>query len=109
MNVSNQNFENMTDKEWEAFHKLEKEIYNRLMEGVDAGIAPESEEAKQIVILHKKWLKKTWRQYTIEAHKAVARGYTADERFRQYYDREVTGCAKLLEQAVQIWADRLED
>ncbi len=109
MDASNQKLLNMTDKEWEAFHKLEKEIYNRLMEGVAADIAPESEEAKQIVILHKEWLKKTWRQYTAEAHKAVARGYTADERFRQYYDREVTGCAKLLEQAVQIWADQIED
>lgn len=107
MDASSQKLLNMTEEEWKEFHKLEKEIYNRLMEGVAAGIAPESEEAKQIVILHRKWLEKTWRQYTKEAHKAVARGYTADERFRQYYDREVTGCAKLLDQAVQIWTDQI--
>ena len=107
--ASNRKLLNMTEEEWEAFHKLEEEIYNRLKAGVSAGMCPESEEAKQIVILHKKWLEKTWRRYTKEAHKAVAQGYTADCRFTQYYDREVAGCAKLLEQAVQIWADQLDE
>lgn len=109
MDASNQKLLHMTEEEWETFHKLEEEIYNRLKAGVAAGIQPESEEAKQIVMLHKKWLEKTWRNYTKEAHKAVAQGYTADERFRQYYDKEVTGCAELLKQAVQIWADQLDD
>jgi len=107
--ASNRKLLNMTEEEWEAFHKLEEEIYNRLKAGVSAGMCPESEEAKQIVILHKKWLEKTWRRYTKEAHKAVAQGYTADCRLTQYYDREVAGCAKLLEQAVQIWADQLDE
>ena len=108
IDASNQKLLSMTREEWEEFHKLEEEIYNRLKEGVTSGIEAESEEAKQIVVLHKNWLKKTWRKYTKEAHKAVAEGYTADERFKQYYNKEVSGCAELLKQAVLFWADQID-
>lgn len=108
IDASNRKKLSMTKEEWEEFQELEEEIYERLKAGVNSGVGPESEEAKQIVILHKNWLKKSWRQYTKEAHKAVAKGYTADERFKQYYNKEVSGCAELLEQAVLFWADRID-
>ena len=41
----------------------------------------------------------------MEAHKGVAAMYVADERFRQYYDREFPGRAKFLRQAVEYWAE----
>ena len=43
----------------------------------------------------------TWKKYTEEAHKAVANMYITDERFKLYYDREVSGCAEFLEKAVR--------
>lgn len=107
MDESNQKLLNMTEKEWERFHSLETEIYDQLKEGVLAGIQPDSEEAKQIVILHKEWLSRTWKQYTAEAHKAVANGYICDERFKMYYDKEMPGCAQLLKQAIHFWADKI--
>jgi hypothetical protein len=33
----------------------------------------------------------------------------ADERFTAYYDRTVSGCARFLRDAVQIWAEALEE
>ncbi len=107
IDASNQKLLNMTEEEWERFHSLGAEICNQLKEGVLAGIKPDSEEAKRIVILHKEWLSKTWKQYTTEAHKAIANGYICDERFKLYYDKEVPGCAELLEQAICFWVDRI--
>lgn len=98
---------NMTEEDYERFQNLGKEIKKRLQEGVHSGIQPDSEEAKRIVILHKEWLGMTWKQYTKQAHKGVASMYIADERFKAYYDQDVTGCAGLLESAVRYWVDKI--
>lgn len=97
----------MTKGDWERFQNLGKEICARLEEGVQNGILPESEEARRLVVLHKEWLGRTWKQYTKEAHKAMGTMYLADERFKLYYDRKVPGCAKLLESSIRYWVDRL--
>lgn len=104
---ANQKILNMSETDWERFRNLGEEIRTRLTEAVRAGIKPESEEAKRIVILHKEWLGKTWKKYTEEAHKAIANMYIADERFKMYYDKEISGCAELLEQAIRYWVDRI--
>lgn len=103
--ASNRKLLKMSEEEWMRFQKLEAEILRRLQEAVQAGISPESEEARQIVLLHKEWLEMTWKQYTKEAHVGIAALYTADERFTQYYDREVPGCAMFLGQAVSYWVN----
>ncbi len=103
--ASNRKLLKMSEEEWMRFQKLEAEILRRLQEAVQAGISPESEEARQIVLLHKEWLEMTWKQYTKEAHVGIAALYPADERFTQYYDREVPGCAVFLEQAVSHWVN----
>lgn len=66
-----------------------------------------SEEAKRIVILHKEWLGMTWREYTVKAHQAMANMYISDERFKLYYDKDIPGCAKLLEQSIRFWVDKI--
>lgn len=107
IDASNRKILNMSEEDWKRFQSLEKEIRIRLEEGVRSGMKPGSEEAKHIVILHKEWLGRTWKTYTAEAHKAVAAMYIADERFKMYYDRNVSGCAELLEQAIRFWVDKL--
>lgn len=106
IDASNGKILNMSKENWENFQTLEKDILARLKEGVESGIAPDSEAAKKIVALHKEWLGYTWKQYTPQAHKGVAAVYVSDERFKNYYDREAAGCAELLRQAVDYWADR---
>lgn len=107
MDASNRKLRGMTEADWERFQNLGEEIRERLKEAVLKGVTPESEEAKRIVILHKEWLGKTWKEYSQEAHKAIANMYICDERFRLYYDKEVEGCAVLLEQAVRYWVDKI--
>ncbi len=100
---SNRKMLNMTEVQWDRFMELEKAILQRLEECVKKGVSADSAEAKEIVAMHKEWLCMTWKQYRVEAHKGVAAMYVADERFTKYYDRNVTGCAKLLNKAVQHW------
>lgn len=104
MDASNQKMLAMSEEDWERFHKLEEEIRKRLTEGVLSGIKPESDEAKEIVELHRKWLSMTWKKYSPKAHIGLAKAYVLDERFRSYYDQETDGCAMLLRDAVLHWA-----
>lgn len=105
--AANQTVLNMSEEDWERFKNLGAEICTRLEEAVRGGVKPESDEAKRIVLLHKEWLGKTWKKYTREAHKAIAAMYISDERFKLYYDREVSGCAEFLEQAIRYWIERI--
>lgn len=107
IDASNQTLLNMTEGEWEEFQRLEAEILKNLKKCVLDGSSPESEAAKEVVVLHKKWLCGLWKRYTPKMHKGTAQLYTVDERFAAYYDREVSGCAKFLEQAISRWADRI--
>ncbi len=107
VDASNRKLMNMSQEDYERFQNLGEEIKIRLKEGAASGMKPDSEEAKRIVILHKEWLGMTWKKYTEEAHKAIANLYICDERFKIYYDAEVSGCADLLEQAVRFWVDKV--
>ena len=107
VDASNQKMLNMSEEEWKHFKGLEEEIKNALKKGVKEGISADSAEAANIVKLHKEWLCMTLKQYSPEIHKGIASMYTADERFKAYYDAEVPGCASLLVSAVNQWCDRL--
>lgn len=106
MDAANRKVLNMTEEDWERFQNLGNEIKERLKEAVQAGEKPESEAGRRIVMLHKEWLGKTWKQYTKEAHAAIANLYISDERFQMYYDKEIDGCAAFLEAAVRYWVNR---
>lgn len=107
MDSANRKMLNMTEEEFERFQNLGKEINAQLEEAVRTGEKPESERGKRIVLLHKEWLGKTWKQYTKEAHIAIGNMYISDERFKLYYDKEVAGCATFLEKAIRYWVERL--
>lgn len=107
MDSANQKMLNMTEEEYERFQNLGREINVQLEEAVQSGAKPESEKGRRIVLLHKEWLGKTWKQYTKEAHIAIGNMYISDERFRLFYDKEVEGCAVFLEKAIRYWVDRL--
>lgn len=107
VDASNQKMLNMSEEEWKHFKDLEEEIKNALKKGVGEEISADSAEAENIVKLHKEWLCMTLKQYSPEIHKGIASMYTADERFKAYYDAEIPGCAALLVSAVNRWCDRL--
>lgn len=103
---ANQKIRNMSEADWRRFKSLENEIHSRLTEGVRSGMLPESDAAREIVIMHRQWLEMTWKQYSPQAHKGMAQTYVADSRFREYYDSEAAGCAELLKAAIFFWADK---
>lgn len=103
LEASNRRMLDMTQEQWDHFQSLEHQIREELARGVKAGIRPESEEAGGIVQLHKEWLQMTWKQYSPQMHRGLAGMYLADERFRAYYDRKVSGCTRLLCAAIEHW------
>lgn len=107
VDAANRKILDMSEENWRRFKELEDEIRERLESAVVSGKDLESEESAKIVRLHKEWLCMTWKQYSSEAHKNVAQLYVADERFTEYYDKKVSGCAELLCRAVGYWADRI--
>ena len=107
VDASNQRMLNMSEEEWKHFKGLEEEIKNALKKGVLEDISADSVEAKNIVRLHKEWLCMTLKQYSPEIHRGIASMYTADERFKEYYDSGMSGCAALLVSAVKQWCDKL--
>ena len=82
---------------------LGREIQRRLEAAVQAGFAPDGEEGREIAALHRRWLTVCGNAYDPRKHKGLADLYTADARFRAYYDREVPGCARFLRDAVWAW------
>ena len=89
-------------QEWKA---LDKEILTRLETAVQAGTAPDSAEGKAIAQLHRRWLTITGMQYDPQKHRGIAQLYVLDERFTAYYDKNVSGCARFLRDAVCHWAE----
>ena len=106
VDTTNQKITRMSQQEYEHFHSLESDIKHLLENAVVSGNKPNSEQAKQIVALHKKWLCMAWKQYTPQTHKGLSAMYVSDERFHTYYDEHQPGCAEFLRQAILYWANQ---
>lgn len=100
INASNKKFMNLDNSQYNEMEELGKEIIEKLEKAVREKISIDSQIAAEIVQMHKKWLCFTWEKYSAQAHMGVAMLYTDDERFRQYYDKNVQGCAEFLKNAV---------
>lgn len=104
VDASNKRIMNMTEQDYECFKSLETEILHQLETAVKEGKAPDSPACEKIMLLHKQWLSFTWKEYSANAHNGLAQMYLADERFLQYYNRNVDGCAEFLAAAIKCWA-----
>ena len=100
---ANQKMLNLSKEQWLKWKSLDEEIRKRLTAGVQSAIQADSEEAKQIAMLHKEWLSISLPEYSANTHKGIAAMYLADERFTSYYDRDISGCARLLHDAIARW------
>lgn len=107
VDAANQAFMGLTQAQHEEWTELERRILSGLEAAVQAGILPESDEGRTLVLLHKRWLTIAMGSYEVNRHKGIAMMYAADERFVAYYDRTAAGCARFLCNSVQYWADRL--
>ncbi len=97
---SNAKMMNLSPEEYQKLQDLAAEISTRLEEAVNNHLDPKGEEGLAIAALHKEWLGFTWPSYSVEAHKGLGQMYVDDERFTAYYDKNVSGCAVFLRDAI---------
>ena len=93
----------LTQEEYTAWKALGDEILQALTAAVQAGADPAGPEGQRIAQLHRRWLSYSWEAYTPQAHAGLAELYVSDPRFTAYYDREVSGCAAFLRDAVRAY------
>ena len=98
---SNRKMLNMNEEDYKMFKELEENILTLVEKCVKENLDLDSKEAKELVNMHQKWIKMTWNKYSVEAHKSLAMMYTMDERFKEYYDRNIEGCADYLSMAIE--------
>src|SRR5699024_9244893 len=96
---SNEKLRGMSEADYNAMKKVEKEVFQLLKEAKETG-DPTSDVARELVKKHKQWLMYSWTSYSKGAHAGLAEMYVADERFRDYYDKEVEGGAQFLRDAI---------
>ena len=94
---------NLTREQYQEWTDLGREIQERLETAVRAGLSPESEEGKELCALHRRWLTIAGNRYDPAKHRGIAELYVMDERFTAYYDKQVSGCARFLRDAVVHW------
>ena len=93
----------MTEEQYEAVSQLELQLFERLKEGLEVR-SPSEDLMLEIAELHKRWLSFYWVKYSESAHAGLAHMYLMDERFTQYYDRQVMpGATKLLVDCIHLY------
>lgn len=99
---SNAKVMNMTQEQYDKVTALEEQLHVILAEAFKTG-DPAGELAQKAADLHKQWLTYYWSEYSKEAHAGVAQMYVDDERFTAYYDKEQSGTAEFLRDAIHIY------
>ncbi len=95
---------NLTSEQYQEWMELNNEILQKLQQAVRLKFSPTDEEGKKIMKLHRRWLIIGNSKYNVQNHKGLARLYVVDQRFTAYYDRNISGCAQLLHDAIVYWA-----
>jgi DNA-binding transcriptional MerR regulator len=97
-----------TKEDWQRLKAEEGEIRARLGAALDAGLAPESEEAMAAVEAHRQHISRWFYDCTYEIHRSLTEMYVSDERFRSHYDTQTPGLAAFIREAALANADRAE-
>jgi MerR family transcriptional regulator, thiopeptide resistance regulator len=97
-----------TKEDWQRLKAEEREIRARLGAALDAGLAPESEEAMAAVEAHRQHISRWFYECTYEIHRGLTEMYVSDERFRSHYDTQTPGLAAFIREAALANADRAE-
>ena len=104
MDAANAAVQRLTLEQYREWTDLGREIQRRLEAAVQAGLAPDGEEGREIAALHRRWLTITGNRYDPAKHRGIAELYVMDQRFTGYYDKQVPGCARFLRDTVVDWA-----
>lgn len=102
VDAANDVLRSMDEKTWNDMGALEERIKELLRAAMDTGDHT-GPVARELVSAHARWLQLHWGAgtYTPEAHRGLADGYLADERFVAYYDGACgTGATQFLRDAI---------
>lgn len=101
---SNARLMGLTEAKYQEMQALEKEVLEYLHQGMALN-DPGSKPAQHACDLHRQWLSFTWKEgmYSKAAHKGLAEMYVADDRFKEYYDKEIPSTAEFLRDAIVIY------
>ncbi len=99
---SNNKVKNMTLEEHNEITRLSDEIIETLHAAFKTG-NPAGELAQKAADLHRQWVSFYWDGYSKEAHAGLAQMYVDDKRFTAYYDKEQSGMAEFLRDAVLVY------
>ena len=105
MDAANARILSMDEETWNDMTRLETAIIDQLVRAWDVGDI-RSAEARELAAMHARWIGLHWGEvaYTVEAHRQLAHGYLADDRFRAYYDsRAGEGATEFLVAALDEW------
>ncbi|HWK22432.1 MAG TPA: MerR family transcriptional regulator [Ureibacillus sp.] len=105
VNESNAKFRGMSKEDYEEMQSIENALFELLPKALETG-DPSSELAQQLAAKHKEWLTYSWPSYSKEAHKGLAEMYVADERFKAYYDKVITGGTEFLRDAIIVFVGK---
>ncbi len=92
----------MDEEAWNDMNALEEQIKQLLTKAMASGNTC-GLEAQELVRAHARWLSLHWGKgaYNAEAHRGLADGYLADDRFVSYYDGACgAGATKFLHDAI---------
>lgn len=100
VDAANERFRKLSKHQFQQAEQLGKEILEGLGELLATGQDASSPMAMDICRKHQEWIRYFWPTYDPEAHLALVRMYTEDDRFRGYYDAVGSGAADLLYEAM---------
>ena len=95
-----------TKEDWQRLKTEEEEIRARLTAALDAGLAPDSEEAMAAAEAHRRHISRWFYDCGYEMHRGLTEMYVSDERFRSHYDTQAPGLAAFIRDAARANANR---
>lgn len=106
VDACNMKVKGMSEADWQKAQCLSAAVNGALKAAFEQG-DPAGELARRACVLHKEWLCMFWKEgmYSKDAHRMLAEGYVADERFTAYYDKIAVGCTKFLRDAINIYCE----
>jgi MerR family transcriptional regulator, thiopeptide resistance regulator len=99
---------NYDKEDWQRLKAEEEEIRARLTAALDAGVAPDSEEAMAAAEAHREHISRWFYECGYEIHRGLTEMYVSDERFRSNYDTQTPGLAAFIRDAARANAGRAE-
>ncbi len=97
-----------TREDWQRLKAEAEEVQRRLAAALDAGLAPDSEEAMAAAEAHRQHISRWFYECTYEIHRGLTQMYVGDERFRSNYDTRTPGLAAFIRDAAHANADRVD-